>query len=235
MSTAPLPRGADWLNLTAYVAVTLAIPVLATDLVLLDIRFGPTLLTDGLDEDARIAAHLLTVWFPWWMWLLSAPYAAWWVWQGRVHPTTLRVDSSMVTGRTGWPLRRWRSVDLNRLAHVRYHRRFWPQRIEATHINGYIALRDDTGARIAVTFPHNRAARDGAIHQQLCQAVREALERSPHARASDLTQRRLRGETSGTAFALGVTLNFVLVGVLGAATLVLAGLVLYYAGGLPLD
>ena len=65
--------------------------------------------------------------------------------------------------------------------------------------------------------------------------VLEALERCPHARASDLTRRRLRGERSRAAFALGVTLNFVLVGVLAAATLVLAGLLLYYAGGLPLD
>lgn len=50
-----------------------------------------------------------------------------------------------------------------------------------------------------------------------------------------LARRRLRGENSGTAFALGVTLNVVLVFVLGAATLVPAGLLLYYAGGIPLD
>jgi hypothetical protein len=236
MSTTPSPRGADWRNVAAFVAVTLAVPVLVTALVVLDIAFGPTFLTESMDEETLVVTRIMTAWFPWWMWLSFAPYAAWWVWQGRVHPTTLSVDSGVVTGRTGWPIRRWRSLDLSRLAHVRYHRRFWPQRgVQETHINRYIALRDDTGARIAVTFPHNRGARDDMTYRQLCQALREALQRSPYARASDLTRRRLRGEISGTAFALGVMLNLVLLIVMGAATLVLAGLVLYQVGGLGLD
>jgi hypothetical protein len=224
MSPSPTLRGPDWLNAAGFFFVTLAVPVLATDTVLLDIMFGPGYLSD----EVRFGTVLL----PWLFWLVVAPYELWWVWQGKVTVSTIRVDRYHIVGRTGWPVRRWRSVDLHQLSHVRYHRRFWPQRSGELFVNGYIALRDQAGGRLAVTFPHRRRERDREIRDHLRSAVLDALERSPTAHANDLTRRRLNGETSRRAVTLGVVANLVLVGIVVLMAVALTVLLLYQAGAI---
>jgi hypothetical protein len=113
---------------------------------------------------------------------LGSPWV-WFGWHGAVTPATLYIDEEQVAGSTPWPLRRRRSVRLDRLARVRYfmsYGRGGPQH--------YIALRDELGGRLMAVFilsPPPEALRP---------AVLRGVEHSASVRVGRLTRLRLAGD-----------------------------------------
>lgn len=96
---------------------------------------------------------------------------------------TLRVTDDQIAGRTGWPLRRSRSVRLDQLAQVRYYKS-----IERTGMHNYIVVRDLAGGRVTVEFPSS-----APWPQRLRDALLSAIDNSPSARVGYVTRRRLGG------------------------------------------
>jgi hypothetical protein len=162
------PRGPDWANAAARLGIALGVPILASILVKVL----------GAQTDAGALLFVL-----WMLALLLGPAWAWEAWQASVADPTLRVSDDQIAGRTGWPLRRWRSVRLDQLARVRYYKS-----IERTGMHNYIVVRDLAGGRVTVEFPSSFP-----WPQRLRDALLSAIDNSPSARVGYVTRRRLAG------------------------------------------
>jgi hypothetical protein len=166
------PRGYDWANAGARLAIPAPLPAATTFL----------LVADGARSDWW-GLFAILAWVGWFMVLFTLGLHAWW---GEVDDSTVQVSSRELGGRTGWPIRRWRSVSLDQLASVRYVHEYFK-----LHVDSLIVVRDRTGGRLVLRFSGH--TREGPRHNNLCKALLRALDRSPQAKAGFVTRRRLRG------------------------------------------
>jgi hypothetical protein len=168
-------RGPDWGNAAARYALALSVPVVAT--VLFELLGG----TPGGNAGAAVVVL-------WGIGLVIGWLSAWQAWHGMVTGSTLRATTMEISGRTGWPLRRWRSVRLDALTRVHYYKLS-----ERGGIGHYIAARDQAGGRVMVHL-HVPLAFLGDPPPDL-QLVRYVLLRAlndrPAARAGWATRRQL--------------------------------------------
>ncbi|MBO0868035.1 MAG: hypothetical protein J2P15_05675 [Micromonosporaceae bacterium] len=167
------PRGPDWANAGARLCVALSLPVLAS--VLFKVLNGRPNTTGGV---------LVVL-----LWMLGLPLGAAWAreaWHARLARPTVRLTGAQVAGRTGWPLRRWRSVRLDRLARVRCTKSF--EQGPMWGGESYLLLRDLDGGRVMVEIPSGAAWPEG-----LRRALLRAIDDSPSVRVGPVTRRRLAG------------------------------------------
>lgn len=191
-------RGYEWAKAGAALGILAGPAVLATTAVIaFDVQIGAPWLT-GL----------------WFVGFGVGPIWAWSILHGYIGFPE-RVTAHEIGGRTG--LRRrgpWRSVCLDRLASVNYHKLFTKWTV--TH---YFRLSDRDGGRLVVAIEVDllyargdaqRMRRDAQRMwlEWLRQRLLKAIDAAPGVRAGSATRRRLAGATRLSDLALTVTVCF---------------------------
>lgn len=132
MVSSTQPRGPDWTNAAARLGIALSVPILAS------------LLFKALGGQSNAGGGVVL--FLMWMLGFGLGWAwAWEAWHGGLAHSTVRVADNQLTGRAGWPLRRWRSVRLDQLVRVRCYRN-WQRSHE------WIVVCDPAGGPVMVEF-----------------------------------------------------------------------------------
>lgn len=104
------PAGYDWANAGATLGITAVLPAVASVILLAsDVRLA----TDNI-------ILTLVAAFAWTIWFAVGAGSAWRAWCGMVSSSTLTIRGDEIAGRGVWPVRRWRSVRVDKLERTRY-------------------------------------------------------------------------------------------------------------------
>lgn len=182
-------RGHDWANAGATMGVWLGVPIAGS------VAF---VVLDGQPNAWWLV-------FLWAIGLGVGPLLAWEARHGLLSERTLRVNSDYteLSGRTGWPIKRRRSVRLDQLRRVSCRKR-----VEQHGFSTYFILRDHNGGHVMLEDTLRTRS-----------AVLRAVTRRPGARVGYVASRQLAGLFTWWVYPLALLAVFPYLGVVfGAAT-----------------
>lgn len=156
-------RRTDWINAATWLALGSAVPLF--------IHAANQVLDQPLGEDDTLFLVTLLA-------LGIAGLFAWDAWRARLHSLQVSSDRTTLTGQTGWPMSRQRSLRLDQLVHVRCSKHFSGRSSVTTHFH----LRDAHGITAMVE------AKSGVRG-----VLRAAIATQPGVHVSNLASRELAG------------------------------------------
>lgn len=142
-------RVVDWMNAGSWIAMGWAVPVVG---LIANRVFDQSL----VGEFGLFMAGVLG--------LAIGSWLAWDAWHGELDSRSLRVnpEHTTLTGRTGWPMKRWRTLRLDQLARIRCR-----QLLSGHSIDTYFLFRDAHGTKAMVEdTPRVRAVLLAAVATQ---------------------------------------------------------------------
>ena len=129
------PLGYDWTNAGAVLAITAAVPAVASVILLASNVRSVT--------DNNILPLIVAL--AWGFWFFIGVRSAWQAWCGRVSESTVTIRGGEIAGRSVWPIRRWRSARLDQLVRVRYLHDVWVRKTGPPTTDALIMARDRAG------------------------------------------------------------------------------------------